>query len=373
MTRKPVIAILADFPLPYVRPEVPQAGWHCAVWLVAMYEAFAAQQEYEIHWVTFSKEIRHDMLFDSGGQHFHALRARSLTLAERTGFFFERRRIRRELRAIRPDVVHVWGTEGRYAPCALGLGVCTLMSMQGVLSAIRRRSPLSGYERRRAAWEERYLKRFPVITAESEWACERCREVAPASRIRRWEYAPESFFFQAERCPADHPMCLMAGTDTPLKDVDSAIAAFSAPELADVRLCLAGVAPEQRPHLPPNIVALGAVPHRRMADLLAETWCLIHPSLADSSPNIIKEARVMGVPVVTTTECGGKQYVEQGASGYIIAPRDVPALVRAVRAVCASRERSLQMGEHGRTACRQRLSASTMMAELRQIYSELLS
>ena len=109
-----------------------------------------------------------------------------------------------------------------------------------------------------------------------------------------------------------------------------------------------------------------------MRELLAETWCLVHPSLADTCPNIVKEARVMGIPAIVTTECGAKQYIVHEKSGYIIPCDNDLALADAVLKITKTAETSLSMGAYDQERCRKALSADTMYYTLVQLYEKLL-
>ena len=164
----------------------------------------------------------------------------------------------------------------------------------------------------------------------------------------------------------------MAGTNSPVKNVTLAIQAFSRPELRHVKLYLAGVKPGTYDNLPDNIIPLGFVERDEVANLLSTTWCLVHPSLADSSPNIVKEARVIGVPAIVTTECGGKQYIDQGKSGFVIKPNNLEELITAVLHITSSREKSLKMGSHQHEYCRHLLSEQTMIEGLKRLYNRVL-
>lgn len=372
MKRKPIIAILGDIPVWLFRESIPTPAGHYAVWLMALCEALQECSQYEIHWITFCKGIARRQEFGYAGQVFHVFPSRSLSLAAQTHYAWDRWRVASLLRQLKPNLVHAWGTETRYAFCGTSASCKKLLSMQGILSAYHERCPLGDFHRRQSLTERTLLPRYDIVSSESCWGCEMCRQIAPKTRIVRWEYAAEERFFSQTRLPQAEPMCLMAGTDTPIKNVETAVRAFSTPELSHVQLLLAGVSPESRPDLPPNIHAMGRVSRERMAELLSRTWGLVHPSLADTSPNIVKEARVMGVPVVTTTECGGAQYVEEGRSGFVIEPKDVSGLVRAVLAMTADIDTSLQMGRHGQRDCRRLLSRRTMVDRLAEIYEALL-
>lgn len=371
--KKPVVAILADFPLFLVDNQFPRKGWYYMVWLEALYGVLQQQNQYEIHWIVFRRGQRRTQRFCRGGQYFHVLPAMQGNLSQLLHYRFDCRRAHRELRSIAPDIIHAWGTETRYGiAAATYTGACRkILSVQGILTALLARAPMPAYYHRQVKFEAASIRAFDVVTTESEWGRERCLEIVPGGQVQRWEYAPAPLFFEVERRLSPQPTCLMAGTAEPMKNVPTAIAAFRRPELAQVQLLLAGVAEGQFPDLPPNVKPLGGVPHERIAALLASCWCLVHPSLGDTCPNIIKEARVAGVAVITSTECGGKQYVAEGKSGFVIEPRDAEGLARGVAAVTRDAETALQMGRCEQDRCRRELSTETMAQGLFRLYALL--
>jgi glycosyltransferase involved in cell wall biosynthesis len=105
---------------------------------------------------------------------------------------------------------------------------------------------------------------------------------------------------------------------------------------------------------------------------MARAWCLVHPTRADTSPNCVKEARVIGLPVVTTPEGGQTQYVQHGQSGFIHATGDVEGLIQGVLAVTESLETSLKMGTTGQAECRAKLTPKATATRLLAIYQSLL-
>lgn len=372
MSEKPKIAIVGSFPIWLLEKDVLGPKGHYAVWLMALYESMKEVDAYDIHWICVSRYIYRAREVRHGNQTFHILPTGSLELAFRTNFILDRWRIGRMLKRISPDLIHAFGTERCWADAAQSYPCKKILSMQGILTAYHRLCPLGYYMRGRSKKEPGLLPHFDLVTSESEWGCARSREISPSSKVVRWEYAAEERFFHVQRQLSPEPTCLMAGSDSELKDVPTAIRAFSSEKLSHITLLLAGVPPEHYPDLPPNIRPLGRVSRERMTELLASSWALVHPTLADTSPNIVKEARVVGLPVVTTTECGGAQYVEDGKSGFIIKPKDVEALQQAVLKMTADTETSLRMGAWQHEECRRLLGRETMQSRLLEIYDAVL-
>lgn len=370
---KKKIAIIGNPPLNQIFPNIRRKHWYGCVWFIPLYEAFQQLEQYEVHWIVITKEVRLKTELQAGNQFFHVYPSISLNWAEKTGYILSRFLIQRELKRIKPDLVHVWGTEGYYATSAMGWPGKKILSVQGILTVYCRNAKMSAFSQRQALHEADSMRAYDLITAESQWGIKHVQQMVPGVPTRRWEYAVQAPFFAAERRIAEHPVFVMAGTDRPVKNVETALKAFADPRLAHVDLVLAGGMPEKHPDATPNIKFPGGLSRPAMVETLSSAWGLIHPSLADTSPNIVKEARVIGIPAVISSECGGVQYVEHGKSGFIVDPMDVEGFIEGVSAIVASRETSLRMGAYGWEECRRLLSSETMVAELLEMYTEMLS
>lgn len=60
---------------------------------------------------------------------------------------------------------------------------------------------------------------------------------------------------------------------------------------------------------------------------------LILPTLYDPFPNVILEAMSCGLPVITSTTCGGSEFIQAGENGYVCDALDIPALRDAIMAL----------------------------------------
>ncbi|WP_075183299.1 glycosyltransferase family 4 protein [Pantoea sp. 1.19] len=63
---------------------------------------------------------------------------------------------------------------------------------------------------------------------------------------------------------------------------------------------------------------------------------LLLPTLYDPFPNVILEALACGLPVITSTTCGGAEFIRRGHNGYVCDALDIPALTAAIAALAAS-------------------------------------
>lgn len=366
------VAILSTFPAWKVDESIPASRAHYAVWLLPLYERFGQQDQWEIHWICSASSVAEPRYIQRNNQHFHILPQKSLTVGLFTAYIRERLSVNKILKEIQPDIVHSWGTEYFYGLCGMDYkGAIWVHTVQGLLKAYMKRGEMSWFHKVHSIYEPGVLRSARHLTTESEWAADCVRETAPEARPLIWDYAVEDRFFTTKRNLSDDPTCLYCGSSAEIKNLDTLIRVFSAPELSHVKLILAG--PEHKESFPPNIVGLGRQPREKVAELLAETWCLVHPSKADTGPTTLKEARVMGVPVIATTSCGAKRYIEEGKSGYIVSPNDEQAYIRAILKITVDKATVLEFGRHKQAETRNLLSAETMYNGLIDIYSNLLA
>lgn len=372
--RKKTIAILANFPAWLYTDKLPDYNNHYDVWLVALHENLARQDEFDVHWVTFSSHVRKPLRFDSLSQHIHVLPRYKRLFGPFTLHALDRIKVARELSRIRPDMVHSWGTEDCYGLCARDFKGRKLHSVQGAMRACVKRAWFNYFVFLHSFYEPCVWKSIPHITTESPWAADRVREIVPAAKPIHLEYAVEDRFFHIERKPAATPQCLYLGSYTNLKNVAFLIEAFADPRLSHIKLKLAGFPHSFAPEVvPSNVEVIGIVGREKIAALLSESWALVHMSLGDTGPTVVKEARVAGLPVVLSDCCGSTQHVEEGKSGFILSPNDKEGFIKAVLEVTRNVETSLAMGAHGRERCREALSKQKMLDTLLHLYRNILA
>lgn len=123
--------------------------------------------------------------------------------------------------------------------------------------------------------------------------------------------------------------------------------------LPPVEIVAAGSAPPAVRALPAtqDIVFLGSLNRKQMAQEFsrADIFCL--PSLAEGSPTSIFEAMANGLPIITTPASGSM--VQDGIEGFVVPERDPEALVLAISRLVFDRD------------LRERMSAASRAAALR--------
>jgi glycosyltransferase involved in cell wall biosynthesis len=79
-----------------------------------------------------------------------------------------------------------------------------------------------------------------------------------------------------------------------------------------------------------------------------------------------------GLPVVATDVGGLREVVEDGRTGYLIAPGDTEGLARAMTELFSDCERARSMGSEGRRKAESEFSVEVCAASTISLYADLL-
>jgi glycosyltransferase involved in cell wall biosynthesis len=245
--------------------------------------------------------------------------------------------------------------------------------MQGILSHYILHSKTDARTWFQAMMELYILRRTRALTCESRWARSILQRRAPQAEITCIEYGAHPDFFNATWQPdPTRPAALFVGTVAARKGIQDALKAFASLKLKDAELWVAGSGPlEDREGSSPNVKWLGRLNRAQVIEKMSKAWCLVLPTRADTSPNVVKEARVMGLPVVTTP-CGGQSdYIENGRNGFLIAPGDISNLTDRLHQLLSDCDFCVQRGKEGWVTDRAFFQTNLMAEKFRQLYQNL--
>ena len=95
------------------------------------------------------------------------------------------------------------------------------------------------------------------------------------------------------------------------------------------------------------------------------------PSYREGLPRTVLEAMAMALPVISTNVPGCREVVEHGKTGFLIPPRDVNALVKAIQQLIENPSLRKEMGQQGRKVVCKRFSTDRIIKEYFLIYNKL--
>jgi len=372
------IAILAEFPLSALTGgAVGRGGGQGCTWLPQLALAFQDFPDLDIHWIILDRTIRRTQVVEALGQYFHRVPAVKFSLDLALNYLPARWVLGRAIRKIRPDIVHAWGTELIY-PAALQDCSCpTILSMQGVLTEYARIGglPDDWRWRKMISSEADFIRSATVVTSESKWGIDKVKSIHPSADSRMVEYGVHPSFYDIPWHPdPEIPYALFVGGADKRKGVDVLIDALKLLPDRGWEIRFAGDPAIQQACDAAglqNIKCLGLLPWPEMQKQLQGAWCSVLPTRGDTSANSVKEARVIGVPVVASPHGGHAGYLNDNVNGRIVDPLAPESLAAALDDVMSSFDRATALGKGNHEQDRAYLHPSRTAEGFAAIYREL--
>jgi glycosyltransferase involved in cell wall biosynthesis len=124
--------------------------------------------------------------------------------------------------------------------------------------------------------------------------------------------------------------------------------------------------------LTPYFLFTGLVPPQRVPELLGASDIVVHASLREGLARVLPQGLIAGKPVVSYDIDGAREVVIPGATGCLLKPRDIPALVSALLELAGDPSLRDRLGSEGRRRFTDQFRTQTMTRRLREIYHEVL-
>ena len=106
--------------------------------------------------------------------------------------------------------------------------------------------------------------------------------------------------------------------------------------------------------------------------VLAATDVFVLASLWEGMPNAVLEAMAAGLPVVATRVEGTVDLIEDGRTGVLIMPKDVPGLATALLRLLRDPARARALGDAAQAHARTHFPLDAMVRRHEQLYADLL-
>tara|TARA_B110000908_G_C10228441_1_gene439258 strand:+ start:335 stop:1495 length:1161 start_codon:yes stop_codon:yes gene_type:complete len=371
------VLILADVPL-WLLPggeKFYQAGAYSS-WLEALFPYFGQHSGISVEWAVFSKSTRELETVEIHGQRVYVLPRWKKSISMFSRYFLDSYRIKRLVRRVKPDIIHAWGTEDAYGITGARLDVPKVFSLQGSLSDYLKKIGGSFLFRLQASYEASTVRAYEYATAESQLARELILEHNPSCNVKLVDYGVHPSFFDIKWDPCEEPSMLFIGSLDKRKGTHQLIDAFKDEALSHVRLVIVGAGPleeELKAKASSNVEWRGRLSRADIQHELSQSWGLVMPTFADTGPTVLKEARVVGLPVITTHDAGAKSYLVDGENGSVISSGDVQAIIQSVLAITQSRDKCLAMGAVNWESTREELHPARSIEKFVDVYRNILN
>ncbi|MGP8208338.1 MAG: glycosyltransferase [Acidimicrobiales bacterium] len=149
----------------------------------------------------------------------------------------------------------------------------------------------------------------------------------------------------------------------------------------DVHLTVVGAGPleaslrrrAERAGVASRVSFAGAVGQDDMAGYYARADVFCLPSFAEGLPVVLMEAMATGRPVVATRIMGVPELVEEGVSGFLVAPGSVDELAGALRQLAVSPDLRQSFGRAGRLKVEKSFDAVRCAGQVAEVFDEMTS
>lgn len=108
-----------------------------------------------------------------------------------------------------------------------------------------------------------------------------------------------------------------------------------------------------------------------MPQVYSKASLVVLPSYREGVPKALLEAAAIGRAIVATDIPGCRDVVEDGINGYLVSPKDAPALAEAIISLLSDRHRLEEMGRRGRKKAEQEFGVEKVIEKHMDIYASL--
>ena len=121
-----------------------------------------------------------------------------------------------------------------------------------------------------------------------------------------------------------------------------------------------------------NVTLLPKLPQEEVYQKMKEASLLLFPSVQEGMPNVVVEAMVLGLAVIST-RCGGVEELIDEKTGWLVPTRNSEALAEAIiKFTTISEEKIKEMRLAARQKAEEQHSEDTMVGGMEELYFEVL-
>lgn len=285
------------------------------------------------------------------------------------------------------DILHIHGTEHQYEAMSNGLKIPKVISIQGIMSEYIKYIPEGKYKQLlewnlSSFYESRYIPKNYYYSCRTKWDSAFIRSKNPQAKIYMiWEMIREEFFYDHFSDKKEN--ILFVGGKNPIKGLKELLIAYnSSIQSMGLKLIVLGnCSIEDIQHIVneeelyklniDNIDCRGMQDSLGMIKAYEESYCLVHPTYIDNSPNSVCEAQLSGLPVIATDVGGVSSLIENEQTGLLI-QNDPTAISIAIEKLYEDDSLRGHISKEGRRVARARHNPKVILQETLVMYEEII-
>ena len=285
------------------------------------------------------------------------------------------------------DLLHIHGTEHQYEAMSEGLHIPKVVSIQGIMYEYVKYVPIKRYKQflewhLSAYYESKYIVKNHNYSCRTEWDSNYIKSKVSNPKIFMiWEMIREEFF--TDNYSLEKKNILFVGGNNPLKGLKELLSAYN-DSLQDLglKLIILGkcsikdikviILSQDLQNIDlQNIDCRGMQNAKGMIEAYKESYCLVHPTYIDNSPNSVCEAQISGLPVIATDVGGVSSLIDDGHTGLLIG-LDSKDIEHAVKLLINDDILRNNISTNSREIARKRHNPSRILKETISTYETII-
>jgi len=379
------ILFLSPFALSAFPHRFPPSGRgldHRTTWTELLVEYFSGNPEHEITLATVSPFIKYSCYFRENNVGYYYLK--TVKRARRLLFFLpDIFRLRRIIKEIDPDLIHVHGAEDCYALATLYSSKPALVSIQAAFGEFARFYPWYSNVRLGPLLADFALKRTSFIHTNSPYIENYYKKVINKATLFRLDMPINKVFFEVENIP-DEDVLTFVGSSLTLKGADTLIKIAGKLKNSFPRLIvniIGYITPDLFAYLKKlalehgvweNTRLIGALDTPAISKYLAKTKVFVVPTRCDIYGVSLAEALCAGVPVVSSNIMGVPYVVENEIDGFLLDPNDIKGFAEKINLLLSNNDLRRKMGQKGKEKAVKRWHPNIISKAYLETYKEIL-
>lgn len=286
------------------------------------------------------------------------------------------------------DILHIHGLEHQYEAMASGLKIPKIISIQGIMEECVKFVPRSNYKqylewKLKARYESKNIPIYKNYSCRTEWDSSYIRKKNPEAKIYMiWEMIRQEFYMDHFSDIKEN--LLFVGGNNFMKGLKEVLIAYnnSIQELGFKLIILGNCTIEDVEYIMKinelrnvnisNIDCRGMQDVKGMINAYNESYCLVHPTYIDNSPNSVCEAQLSGLPVIATNVGGVSSLIKNMETGMLI-DNNPKAIEIAVKQLYLDDDLRNLISKNSRTCSRLRHNYESILSQTLKMYDEIIS
>lgn len=349
------IVWLAQYNVSALAPQLKlnrESVQHNSSWIHSLSDNLALDDKIELHIITHSQLVDKTQTIKKNNIYFHVIKYTFpftkkgfpgyFPYDKLTGYFEFKRKARRLIRTLAPDILHVHGTEGGYFSPTFKLDFPCIVSIQGIISEYVKIEPsFAGFLQ--IPYEQWAIRKSKYLGCRTNFDSDFVRKINKDAVIFDLPEAMNMVFYKHQwKRPSDLSL-LFVGSLNKRKGIEDLIHALAKLKcfFPAIHLKVIGQGTQtysdflaalvDKHDLTENITWMGPKSPGDVALEMSRASFFVLPSLLDNSPNCLAEAMAVGVPSIATKVGGIPSMVVDKVDGMLFEKHDVDDLVNIIK------------------------------------------